>query len=361
MTASYVYALIPCSEQVTFAVSGLDGGEVFCIPNHTVAAVVSASPLADYQGMKRNEAARFLVAHQRVVETVMRDFPVLPVKFGTVLPDETWVGRLLAQGEGLFRSAFEKITSRVQMEVVVLWDLQEVFQQIGQEPPIAQLKEQIAGRAAEDTTTKRLAVGQMVYCSLERRRAALRDQLLSPLRALALDLVVNPPMDDSMVANAALLLDETGQAALDGQLEQLDQEFDGKLLLRCVGPLPPYSFATVDVQVPSFEAIDQARRQLELAKTAEATEIRRAYRRIAGRLHPDHNRQDAEAERHMTELSEAYRLLLTYAECARSHPPEVAAGDSLAEERASATRISFDRQPVEETLLISIWRQEMPV
>jgi len=49
----------------------------------------------------------------------MRAFPVLPVKFGTVLPDETWVRRLLAQGEALFRTTLEKFAGLVQMEVVV--------------------------------------------------------------------------------------------------------------------------------------------------------------------------------------------------------------------------------------------------
>jgi len=38
------------------------------------------------------EAVRHLPAHQRVIETVMRGCPVLPVRFGTVLPDESRAG-----------------------------------------------------------------------------------------------------------------------------------------------------------------------------------------------------------------------------------------------------------------------------
>ena len=159
ITAIYVYAIIPTGDQVVFEVAGLDDHheEVYSIPHGQIAAVVGVSPLADYRGLQRNEAVRYLVAHQRVLETVMRDYPALPVKFGTVLPDEDRVHHLLAQAETLFRAALETLADQVQMEVVVLWNLQEVFQQIGQEEPIALLKAQIASHPPEETMADRVA------------------------------------------------------------------------------------------------------------------------------------------------------------------------------------------------------------
>ena len=349
MDTTYIYAIIPTGEQAVFDAAGVhaDDGEVHTIPGRGIAAVVSASPLEDYMGLKRDQAARYLVAHQRVVEAVMQEFPVLPVKFGTVLPGEAWTHRLLAQGETVFRTALEKFTDRLQMEVVVLWNLQQVFQEIGQEAHIVQLKAQVADRPPEETLIERVAIGQTVQSSLEQRRASLRDHLVLSLREVALDLVINPQMGDGMVANVALLLHKTGEEALDRRLELLDQEFEGRLDFRCVGPLPPHSFATVEVQVPCFEAVDEARRRLGLGKTTIPGEIRNAYRRLAGQLHPDLNRDDPEAETRMAELTRAYELLTIYAE-------NQASGDSDAP-------CAFNREAVEETLLIAIRRQEVPV
>nr|MBC8248959.1 GvpL/GvpF family gas vesicle protein [Anaerolineales bacterium] len=330
----------------------------YTVPHRDLAAVVSASPLADYRGLKRDEAVRYLVPHQRVVEAVMQAFPVLPVKFGTVLPDETWVRRLLTQGEALFRTALERFSGLVQIEVVVLWDLQQVFQEIGQEEHITQLKAQVESRSLEETMIKRVAIGQMVQASLERRRASLREYLINWLKQVSLDLVVNPPMGDSMVANVALLVDEAGQEALDQQLELLDEEFEGQLTFRCVGPLPPYSFATVEVGVPSFETINEARRRLGLGETATSGKIRRAYHRLAGQVHPDHNPDDPEAEARMAELTRAYELLTAYAETVQ--------GGGGAEEQESRgaeecpSEIRFSREAVERTLLIAVRRQEIP-
>jgi hypothetical protein len=358
MTATYIYAIIPTGNRVVFdEVAGVDDehDEVYTLPHRDLAVVVSASPLTDYRGLKRDQAARYLVAHQRVVEEVMQVFPILPAKFGTVLPDEDSVHRLLAQGETLFRTTLEEFADLVQMEVVVLWDLQKVFQEIGQEAHIARLKAQVEGRTPEETMIERVAIGQMVQASLEKRRASSRDYLLYSLGKVALDLVVNPPMDDSMVVNVALLVDEAGQEALDQELELLDEEFEGQLTFRCVGPLPPYSFATVEVEVPSFEAVDEARRRLGLRETTTPGEIRRAYHLLAAQLHPDHNPDDPEAEARMTELAHAYELLTAYSENVRR-----SAGAKEQRDRGEHL-CTFGREAVEQTLLIAIQRQEVPV
>lgn len=364
MVATYVYAIIPTGNQVIFdEVAGVDAehGEVYTVPHHDLAAVVSTSPLADYRGLKRDEAVRYLVPHQRVVEAVIQNFPALPVKFGTVLPDEAWVHRLLAQGEVLFRTTLERLADQVQVEVVVLWDLQQVFQEIGQEVHIAQLKAQAEGRPPEETLIERVAIGQMVQASLEKRRASLRDYLIHWLKQVSLDLVVNPPMGDSMVTNVALLVDKAGKEALDQQLERLDEEFKGQLTFRRVGPLPPYSFATVEVEVPSFEAVDEARRRLSLGEAATPGEIRRAYHQLASQMHPDHNPDAPEAEARMTELAHAYELLTAYAEAVQRSGGAEEQGSKGEHPSTSAPQhpCTFSREAVERTLLIAVQRQEM--
>ncbi|HBY96870.1 MAG: GvpL/GvpF family gas vesicle protein [Ardenticatenaceae bacterium] len=365
MAATYIYAVIPGGVAGIFDVAGVDDGDgdVYAVPYHDLAAVVSSSPLPDYRGLRREDAVRYLVAHQRVIEAVMQAFPVLPVKFGTVLPNETRVRHLLAQGEALFRTTLEQFAGQMQMEVVVLWDLSEIFQEIGREEAIIQLKAQVAARPVEETPAERVAIGQIVKASLDRRRAALCQRLLPPLQEVALDLVVNPLMDESMVANVALLVDEAGGRLLDEQLAMLDERFEGRLHFRCVGPLPPNSFATVEVQGFSFESVNEARYRLGLGETSSLGEIKKNYHRLAAQLHPDHNPQDPEAEARMAELTWAYRHLIAYGETqAVLVPDEQGCGEAQGLFQGTPARepvCSFTCEAVEQALLIAIRRQEI--
>ena len=365
----YLYAIIPTGDRIIFDVAGAgtendtqQNGhpEVFTIPYHPqhfegqspltsspdeqniipnhlrdiipnqlqdsaatqpLAAVVSASPLPDYHGLKRPEAAAYLVAHQRVVESVMHDFPVLPVKFGTVLADESQVIRLLAQGESLFTAALEKYGNRVQMEVIVLWNIQHVLQQISLDKTLLQAKAELATCSPEENLAKRIALGQQVQAILEHHRAALCGEILPALQVIAQEIVANPLMDDTMVLNVALLLDEKGCQELDRKLDVLDTYFESlgytgssSLVFRRVGPLPPYSFTTIEVQTLTFEVIENARNLLSLEETTTPKEIQRAYHRQVIQLHPDLNPNIPDAEASMTRHTQAYRLLTAYAE-----------------------------------------------
>lgn len=48
---------------------------------------------------------------------------------------------------------------------------------------------------------------------------------------------------------------------------------------------------------------------LQVSKTASETEIKRAYRKLAMRYHPDRNPEDAQAEEKFKEITEAYEVL----------------------------------------------------
>src|SRR5881628_3300780 len=49
---------------------------------------------------------------------------------------------------------------------------------------------------------------------------------------------------------------------------------------------------------------------LEVARTATADEVKRSYRRLAVKYHPDKNPDDPHAEEKFKELGEAYEVLL---------------------------------------------------
>jgi hypothetical protein len=352
MSRIYVYAIIPAVQRQTFDVPGLWGADpqVRTICGKGVAAVVGASPPIDFRAMSREEAVRYLLAHQRVVEAVIRTTPTLPVKFGTTLPDDGAVARLLMRGAAVLAARLAELSQHVQVELIVSWSVEEAFREVAAEEAVARLKGEVEAQPAEATHDLRIALGRLVKASIDRKRESYRSRILAVLRPIATDLAENALMDDRMVANLALLLPESASEALDQRLAQLDEEFDGRLNFRCVGPLPPYSFATVEVSLPSFEVIDQARRALNLGDSARLADIKAAYRRLIQRLHPDHGATFLAGDGVSAQLTDAYKTLTRYATALPSMASEGAPAES---------ECRFDRGTVEDAIIVAVRRQEL--
>jgi hypothetical protein len=104
--------------------------------------------------------------------------------------------------------------------------------------------------------------------------------------------------------------EEEGQ--FDQALERLSALFEGRLRFRRVGPLPPYSFATVEVESLDADALGQARGVLELGDSASLAEVKAAYRRLVRANHPDRN-AGPEAGEKIKQVTAACELLERYA------------------------------------------------
>ena len=351
MTGVYIYAIVPPAAPSTIAVAGLSAEEpqVRVVHGDAIAAVVGAGPTVDFRSLQRREAVSYLLSYQRVIEAIMQVTPALPVKFGTVLPDEAAVVQALVRGTGVLAPRLAEFAGRVQLELLVTWDLDAVLGEIAGEEAVVHLRQEVA-RSGAPTGAAWVELGRAVKQSIDRRRDAVRARILAGLGPLTLDLVENALMDDRMIANVALLVPAIGSQAIDDKLEQLDREFAGRLNFRCVGPLPPASFATVEIDLPSFSAIDEARKTLRLGTSARLSEIKSAYHRLVRQTHPDNAASTRADERQTAALTSAYRTLLRYVEAlpVTDHVPPAPHGD-----------YRFDRDTVDRAVRIAVRRQEL--
>jgi len=274
-------------------------------------AVVMTSTEDPLVNRDRKDLMRQLLVHQRLVESIMATTPVLPVKFATLAPDRESVERGLERGHEKFAAAFEGLSGKNQFEIVVSWDVAKVFEEIAKEPAVTKLKADLAneaGKAAPETLEQ---LGKLVKQALDRRRAVIGKELLGALSRVGVDSVVNPIMDDNMILNLALLVDAEPADALDQCLDALDNAYHGALTFRCVGPLPPHSFATVEITFLEPEKIKHACNILELEAARSSDEVRSAYRRLVKQSHPD-VALDQSNSAGISVLKDAYSTLLSF-------------------------------------------------
>ena len=310
-----VYAIVPAGPAIDEAIATnavLSG--LWTIAAGPFAAVVGDGPKAENQGRSREELVLQLLAHQKIVEQIMPAAPVLPVKFGTVVPDEAGIRRFLERGAPAFETAFDRLAGCVQMEILIKWDVEAIFAEIAKEDAIVGLKEKWKQHIGAPEDALRFAIGKLVKQSLDRRRATLAASLSEALRVVAVDVIANPATADEIVLHLALLIKSDQIAALDRCLETLDAAHGGRLTWRCVGPLAPYSFATVEIEIVEATTLTKAMRLLGVGPSSSVAQVRLAYRRAAKSVHPDAVGSGGSAS--MIALTEACRILSLNAETA---------------------------------------------
>lgn len=314
MESKYIYGIIETvhPHTKTFCVG------VYTIPYQDISAVVSDSQFVDYITLPKDQVARYLLRHQQVIEKIMDSCTIIPMKLGTYAFNISEVKEILSKGYAMFKDVFKKITNKIEIDVVATWDdLNSVIKEIGERGEIKELKEEIMSRHEGGSVEDRMRVGRLIKDILDKERERLASEIGDVLAKVSIDSRTHALMDDSMIFNTAFIIDKDRKTEFERVLDELNKIYNEKINFRCVGPLPLYSFYTMETTRLSFEDIDWARKMLSLSDRATKEEIIKAYRNGAKLYHPDKSPDVPNAERRFNEIYRAYRILLEYCEACK--------------------------------------------
>jgi hypothetical protein len=93
-------------------------------------------------------------------------------------------------------------------------------------------------------------------------------------------------------------VDRQGWQKLDDAVREQDHCYNGALNFRCIGPLPAYSFATLEAKQLTPQEVQRARQLLQLPERASLRQVKAGYHRLARKFHPDLNPKDTSAQAH---------------------------------------------------------------
>lgn len=287
---------------------------VYTIPYSDISAVVSDSKELDLSHMPKDVLARLLLSHQQVIEKIMDQHAIIPVRLGTFADNTEQVKAILARGYRTIKDIFERVKNCIEIDVAVTFNnFNSLLQEISQDREIERLKQSLLSKKEGVTIDDQMKVGVLVKKYLDRKREKYAGQIQSALGVFAQNFKAHDLMDDKMVLNTAFLIDKGRQRDFEQQVDRLNYEFKEKLNFRCVGPLPPYSFFTLEVKRAHFEEVDWAKKQLGITDDfITAAEIKKAHRRLALACHPDKNPDTPGIEKKFDDMTRAYKILLDY-------------------------------------------------
>ncbi|MCW2319049.1 DnaJ-domain-containing protein 1 [Rhodoblastus acidophilus] len=130
------------------------------------------------------------------------------------------------------------------------------------------------------------------------------------LREACVDVLMLPREDETVLFNAAVLIEGDGTERLDAALEKIDAFDTAALRIKCAGPLPACAFASVRAEPLAVERVNDACERLAVAREASLPDIKAAFRALMKVVHPDVRTSSDVARGAETAAREARDLLL---------------------------------------------------
>src|SRR5919204_1096318 len=203
--------------------------QVWVVESGDLGAIVGNRP-EDDEKATRNQA----LAHARVLEAAVADAPVVPFRFGIIVPGDNEVASdLLEPYQDQLTELLKRFENSVQMTLKVYYDDEAVLKEIvdGNEE-IASLKEKMREGSEEATRDIRVRLGELVSNALEQRRERDSAEILERLKELSLAATVDGLEMEFMVLNAPFLVERDRQEEFERAVEEVANERQDRMRFR---------------------------------------------------------------------------------------------------------------------------------
>ncbi|MFE4669736.1 GvpL/GvpF family gas vesicle protein [Streptomyces sp. NPDC056716] len=197
-------------------------------------AVVSDAP----EGLRPKR--RDLLAHQSVLGETGAAGCVLPMRFGSVAPDDSTVVEVLAERADHFAERLDALDGRTEINVKATHVEDAVLHRVLADSPELRALAEAGRQHGGGSQEQRLQLGEMIATAIRAQEAQDQAVLLETLapRAAATS---SGPASTGWLANLSFLVDRDTTADFLTAVDELRQAAP-HLELSVNGPLPPYSF-----------------------------------------------------------------------------------------------------------------------
>lgn len=249
----YIYCIIETEQDRNFGLIGVGGRheEVMTIGYQDLSMVVSDHPLMKFVVNREN-----VLAHAKVIEEVMKEFEqVLPVRFGIIAANADEIRNLLYRHYRDLKRILKQMDHKIELGVKGRWrKMAVIFEEIAQEnEDIKQAKQTIRNNAEKATTEVKVAIGEMVEKSLAKKKEQEAETIIEALKRTAFEYKLNQTIGDEMFINAAFLVDRGREKEFDHIIEDLSDQYQGRIILKYSGPLPVFNFVNLTIYPEEWE------------------------------------------------------------------------------------------------------------
>jgi len=235
--STYVYAITAADHPLRLEdVKGVGepSAEVRTVKTAGLTAVVSDAP----EGLRAKR--RDVAAHQAVLERLMADGSVLPMRFGLLGPDDEQVAAALEENREGYTSRLAELADCLEFYLKVGRDEEDLLHEVLRESDeVRRLNEYT--RENPGAHNEKMRLGELITEEVNRRQDRDAKEMADRLAPSALNMAVGDPTKESFL-NVSFLVKRENAAAFSEAVHQEAALHSEAFTFRLNGPLPPYSF-----------------------------------------------------------------------------------------------------------------------
>lgn len=243
----YVYGIVQTKTPLSFGKIGIGGaGEPVYTVNHLdIAAVVSKTPVAIFDPTRENA-----LAHEHVIETVMKNYTIIPMSFGTVFRTDDDIRQVLKSIYPSLKDVLNQMAGKIEFGLKVNWDRDQIIEELKQhDEELRRFHQEIVRKQLQSTYFARMQLGRMIDKSLAERSTQYVREIYETLRGCCVASRDNQPIGDKMIMNAAFLVDRARESEFDAMVNKIARKYGKRLKFKYTGPWPPYNFVNIRLKL----------------------------------------------------------------------------------------------------------------
>jgi hypothetical protein len=243
----YVYGIIAGRDPLTFGKMGLGGhGEMVYTVNHgDISCVVSRTNVFIFDPTRENA-----LAHEHVIESVMKSHTIIPMSFGTVFRTDDDIKEVLRSIYPSLKDVLEQMSGKVEFGLKVTWDRDQIVEELKrQDEEIHRFHLEITKKHLQSTYLARMQLGRMIDKALVETSSQYVREIYEALRNVCVASRDNKPIGEKMIMNAAFLIERQRETEFDAAVNRVAKRFGNRLNFRYTGPWPPYNFVNIRLKL----------------------------------------------------------------------------------------------------------------
>jgi Gas vesicle synthesis protein GvpL/GvpF len=243
----YVYGVIESRATVAFGKSSIGGVSegVYTVHYGDIAAVVSCTPVFIFDPTRDN-----VIAHEHVIESVMKNYTIIPMSFGTVFRTDDDIRQVLKSIYISLKDVLKQMAGKLEFGLKVTWDRDRIIEELKREhDEIHRFHQELTRKHLQSTYFARMQLGRMIDKALAELAANNVREIYDGLRSVCVASRDNKPIGDKMILNAAFLIQKERETEFDAAVNKVAQKFGDRLNFKYTGPWPPYNFVNIRLKL----------------------------------------------------------------------------------------------------------------